>query len=430
MGITTIALIVSVITALVAVLLLRKRSTARSQEQSKGTTYPSAGSAVAVIEQEATAPMAAAIHFGTDISNPAVTLRPLPLSDLDAVAKTQPMEPSLGVASRISSLMQAAPSLLVAEAHRGRQLMEVVIDGKLTRAADGNGWRAFSMGEKGIKEHARLFETKDLTTLVNAAAVWQLASVVVAQKHMADISQKLDEIKDAVNSISDFLESGRRAVIHGTYQYLQQGYEALSQGELPPAIRNELESCERDLLAVQHHLLANIKRRVQETPRDDDTFGTESLYKNSVKKYREIEQIVDDLKVCSMTRALAWYVLSLYPGEQALKDARCESIKQGLAELKNLQDLVQYQAITDSERFKAFWNRNKTLATRKKEVRDKADEVREKLEVVRAGTISQLETSQTMLLERDHPTQLFVELIDGRVSQVRQRELVATSAVL
>lgn len=425
MNITTIALVVLVAAVLAAVFLLRKRGASSSQEQTKGEAPSSTGSSLAVIEQDSPEPMPAAIHFGTDVSNPAVTLRPLPLSDLASVEKTQPVEPSLGVASRISSLMQAAPSLLVAEAHRGRQLMEVVIDGKLTRAADGNGFRAMAMGKDGIKEHARLFETKDLTNLVNAAAVWQLASVVVAQKHMADISQKLGEIKDAVNSISDFLDSGRRAVIHGTYQYLQQGYEALTQGELTPAIRGELESCERDLLAVQHHLVADIKRRVQVAPRDDDTFGTESLHKNSVEKYREIGQVVEDLKVCLRTRALAWYVLSLYPGEQALKGARCESIKHGLAEFKDVQALVESQGSIDGERFKSMWNRDKTLDVRKAEVLGEATSVQQMLEVARAGTISQLETSQTMLLERDKPTQLFVELMDGRVTQVRQRELVA-----
>lgn len=128
--------------------------------------------------------------------------------------------------------------------------MEVVIDGALVRASDGNGFRAMSMGADGIREQARLFEAGDLTNLVNAAAVWQLASVVVAQKHLADISEKLTEIKEAVTSISDFLDAERRSVIQGTYQYLSQACEVLTQGELSPAIRLELESCERELLCV------------------------------------------------------------------------------------------------------------------------------------------------------------------------------------
>jgi hypothetical protein len=347
------------------------------------------------------------------------------LSDLATVAETPVAEPSLGVASRISSLMQAVPSILVAEAHRGRQLMEVVIDGKLIRAADGDGFRAMAMGADGIKEHARLFEAKDLTNLVNAAAVWQLASVVVAQKHMADISQKLGEIKDAVNSISDFLESGRRAVIHGTYQYLQQAHDTLAQGELSSGIRGELESCERELLSVQNHLMADIQRRAQVAPRDDDMFGTESLHKNSVEKYRELGQVVEDLKICLRTRALAWYVFSLYPGEPALKAARYESIKQGLEKFSDVRALVDAQSGVDVGRFKSMLNRDKTLDVRKSEVLGKAKTVQGMLEAAQVDTSANLMQTQTLLLERDAPTQLIVELVDGVVKQVRQRELMA-----
>jgi len=407
------------------VIYARRQRVASQDKKTEEAEKISSPRSVVVAVREERAPQPAAIHFGSDLANPAVTLRALPLTELTSASQAPAVEPSLGVASRISALMQAAPSVLVAEAHRGRQLMEVVIDGKLIRAADGNGFRGMAMGADGIKEHARLFEVKDLTNLVNAAAVWQLASVIVAQKHLADISQKLGEIKDAVNGISAFLEGGRRAVILGTYQYLQQGYEALAQGELTPAIRGELESCERELLKVQSHLVDDVRRLAQMAPRDDDTFGTESLHKSSVTKYRELGQTVEDLQTCLRTRALAWYVLSLYPGEQVLKAARCESIKQGLDEFKALQSLVEAQAGVDLARFKSMWNSDETLDLRKSEVVAKSSWVRGVLEAAQTETKNQLETSQALLLERDAPTQLFVELLDGVVKQVRQRELMA-----
>jgi hypothetical protein len=303
--------------------------------------------------------------------------------------------------------------------------MEVVIDGKLIRAADGSGFRAMAMGPDGIKEHARLFGTQGLENLVNAAAVWQLASVVVAQKHMADISQKLGEIKDAVCGISDFLDSERRATIEGTYKYLQQAYEVLAQGELSPEIRGQLESCERDLLKTQAHLVADIQRRVQVAPRDDDTFGTESLHKNAVAKYRELGKTVEDLRLCLGTRSLCWYVLSLYPGAQALKAVRREDIKADLETFKDLSSLVGSEGAGDLARFKSMWNRDKTLDERKSEVLSASRETQALLESTRVDTSVQLDSSQALLLERDAPTQLIVELVDGVVKQVRQRELMA-----
>src|SRR5512139_1465824 len=46
--------------------------------------------------------------------------------------------------ARLSALVQAVPSLLVGGAAHGKKLMEVVINGELTRASDGNGFRAFA----------------------------------------------------------------------------------------------------------------------------------------------------------------------------------------------------------------------------------------------------------------------------------------------
>lgn len=416
--------------ALVAVaVLVRSRIASRRSSGVAGlssSVEQGAGAAVVAqapaIEEE---PLPVAIHFGSDVANPAVKVRPLALAEFKALDGTSVVEPALGVASRLSALMQAVPSLLVAEAHRGRQLMEVVIDGTLIRAADGNGFRAMAMGADGIKEHARLFATNGLTNLVNAAAVWQLASVVVAQKHMADISQKLGEIKDAVNEISEFLDSERRAVIEGTYQYLQQAYEVLAQGELSQEIRGELESCERDLLKAQKHLVSELHQRAKIAPRDDDTFGTESLHKNAVAKYRGLSRSVEDLKLCLMTRALCWYVLTLYPGAQALKAVRRDDIKQGLDEFNEIQAAIEAQTASDLGLFKSMWNRDNTLEERKREVLAASQQAHALLDAAQSDTAAQLNRSQALLLERDVPTQLVVELVDGVVRQVRQRELMA-----
>jgi hypothetical protein len=142
------------------------------------------------------------IAIGENPTRPVVTIGVLqsPLEYEEA----KPLDLQSGSMSRLSALCQAAPSHLVAGEASGKRLMEVVINGDLVRAADGNGLRAFAMGAGGIKEHARLFDVSNLQTMIHATAIWQVASVVVAQKHLADISQELDEIKDGVLEISRF----------------------------------------------------------------------------------------------------------------------------------------------------------------------------------------------------------------------------------
>ncbi len=97
-------------------------------------------------------------------------------------------------------------------------------------AGDGNGLRAFTVIADGIKEHARVFEVENLQNMINAAAIWQIASVVVAQKHLTDINKKLDEIKDGVLGISRFLDNQRKSRIRSTYDYLGQVSQAIQGG--------------------------------------------------------------------------------------------------------------------------------------------------------------------------------------------------------
>lgn len=365
-----------------------------------------------------------AIYFGTDIQNSAVSVRPIPFVNINMFDNVPVVNQSLGVTSRLSALMQAAPSLLVAQSKSGKHLMEVVVNGPLVSAADGNGFRAMVVSEGRINEHARLFETKDLGNLINAAAVWQLASVIVAQKHMADISQKLTELKEAVGAISTFLDEGRRSVIKGTYQYLTQAYEVLTQGELSPAIRGELEACERELLAIQNHLVAACRSQAHIVPNDEDSFGTHSLHENTTQKYKELGKIISDLDLCVKTRALNWHVLSLYPGEQSLKVVRRNSIEQGLEELTDLEKSIAQQRKTDLNKFKAFWNSIDTLLERRADVSMEAKKSENQLTRIRSNTMSQLTHTEKLLLKRDCSTQLIVELFDGQVKQIKQRELV------
>ena len=117
----------------------------------------------------------------------------------------------------LEPLMQVAPSMATAGMAGSRQLMEVVINGPLVAAADGNGFRAITMGANGVQQNARLFEPKALQNVANAAAIWQLASVAVAQKHLADISATLKRVEDKVAGIQSMLEEERAALIEGVH---------------------------------------------------------------------------------------------------------------------------------------------------------------------------------------------------------------------
>lgn len=334
--------------------------------------------------------------------------------------RAKPLDFTHGPISRLATMLQAAPSILVAGEASGKRLMEVVVNGDLAAAADGNGVRGFTIGAGGIKEHARLFEASNLQNMINAAAIWQVASVVVAQKHLADISQKLDEIKAAVQGISRFLNSQRKARIEATYDYLAQACQALRAGELPHSIRNQLEACERDLLEIQHHLDKEYRERAANSVKHNELAGTGDLAVDISKKIDQLDELTGDMALCLKTRIAAWHVLSLYPGEAQLKLARRESIQQSVDAFQALAQLLTNQIGVDVSGIKSWVNFNSTLDERKSRLTEKCKLTRRDLTGKVQQGMASLERSEELLLADNRPTRIFLEFANGTVVGARQ----------
>jgi len=353
-------LIPAAVLIVVAAILLRRRDKPGQQaaDAAPATPTPVAIPPTLAVEQlPDTRPTSIVIGMRRDM--PMLTITPL--SSLGAFAAVKPIDPgSAGAIGRLTPLLQAAPSLLVAQEAFGKQLMEVVINGSLVAASDGNGLRAFAMGAQGIKEHAHLFNTA-LEELINVAAVWQVASVLVAQKHLADISRKLDEIQKGLDGISQFLDNQRKARISSTYEYLGQVFAALSGGELPEAARHELESCERDLIEIQHHLMAEYRQKAN-TKGEVGTWGTKKTCGGIETKLNELDLLAQDIAVCLETRIAAWHVLSLFPGNSHQKMARRDSIQESILSLDRLGPYGQDKVHAEITSIHSVWNRTKTLA--------------------------------------------------------------------
>lgn len=322
--------------------------------------------------------------------------------------------------NRFSSLLQAAPTVLVAGGCAGKRLMEVVIRGDLTAAADGNGFRAFAMQGKKIVEHARLFDTTKLQTMVNAAAVWQVASVLVAQKHLADISQKLNEIKSAVHGVSQFLDQQRRARIQSTYDYLAQVARAIGAGNLSASARGEIESCERDLLEIHRHLLAQFRSVAGERVKHIETIGTEILTRDIGDKIKKLEEIAADIHMCLRTRIGAWHVLSAFPGEAHLIKARRASIEASCEEMRDIGIFFSAEIEADIDLVKSRFNRRTTMDERKAELGRKRDGAKQSLAAKSAQAAESIQRTMDQLLLQNQPTRILVAVDNSRIVEVHQ----------
>jgi hypothetical protein len=299
--------------------------------------------------------------------------------------------------------------------------MEVSIDHALARAADGSCWRPFALDANGkIIEQAKLHGTEGLQNAMNVAAAWQVASVIVAQKHLADISAKLERIAEGMERISSFLEAERRSRITGTFRYLRQAVEAIQAGELTPALRIELEGCERDLVSVQDHLVQSIVEAASIRAQDADTAGTESLHAAATAKFQRIQGLVQDLSLCLKTRTLSWYVLSLFPGETRLKEARGQDIIEGLHDIRRIDEGIRIGLDSELARFKSMWNLQSTLDERKRDVRVAAGKALELTDGARSESLDAVAATKALLLKHDAPSTLIVQFDDGRLTGLRE----------
>lgn len=397
----------------VVLVILRKRKSIPSEPVASIPTQKSE-----VLNIERPAPIVPdRVVIGSNPASPLVTIETV--SGISDFEKAKPLDTNKSI-SRLSVLCQAVPALLVAGEASGKKLMEVVINGDLVRAADGNGLRAFAMNGKSIAEQARLFEVGNLQNMINVAAIWQIASVVVAQKHLADISRKLDEIKAGVQHISQFLENQRKSRVLSTYDYLEQVYLSIKGGDLPNSSRINLESCERDLLEIQHHLEMEYRQKIDKKVEHTETFGTENLTNDIGKKISELEELTGDIALCLKTRIAAWHVLSLFPGDPQLKIARQASIQKSIDSFSGLAPHFEESLKTEIAAVDSFWNKGSTLDARKNSLKSKCMTAAGTLERTAKQSSEHVIQSEHILLEHDQPTRLYLQFENGELIGARQ----------
>ena len=297
--------------------------------------------------------------------------------------------------------------------------MEVVVDGTLARAADGSGLLPFVRGPNGrIVEQARLFDAANLQRMVSAAALWQVASVIVAQKHLADISGRLKDIEAGIAGISRFLDDQRKARISGTYTYLVQVSTALLRGEFPEAARLELESCERDLIEIQDHLMTEYEQKASEAV-EGGTWRTKKTCEAIEEKLTDLDLLARDIAACIETRSAAWVILSLYPGNPQHAMARRESIETSIRDFERLGELGQAEVEAEITSIGSLW-RKKTVESRRSSLETECADTALRLSELSELAIEHIQQAEQAMRRAADETRLLVEVDDGVVVGVER----------
>jgi hypothetical protein len=232
---------------------------------------------------------------------------------------------------RLSPFLQMVPGASVAAEVGGSRYLRVVVDGPLAAAADGNGLRGFTRELDGkFRSHARFYEDDRLKRLVTGGALLQVASTVVAQKHLADISAKLTDIKEGIEKIGEHLKDAREGEITGRLDYLLQiaPYVLNGQSSADVGIRIQLEDCEVKLGAVQNHLEKEIGRLAHRVAKEKDPnlFGTDGLTEILLARQREATPLLEQWNLCMAARMMACHLLSRCEGLHVIAEGRQKTL--------------------------------------------------------------------------------------------------------
>ena len=353
--------------------------------------------------------------FGHDIHQPALTVATIPPSESIITGAMQ--EQDITGISRLSPLLQTLPSLAASTHIASHQYMEVIINGPLASVKDGPGFRGFSLGEKGIKEHAVLLNPDKLSQLVNAGMLLNVASAVLAQKHLADISKKLTEIVEAVREVSAFQNNARKSEIIGAIQYLQQITPVVIEEQCSPAIRQKLEDIEVQFSALQAHLLTDITAAGDKVSalKDRGLFGSSEIT-NKIQTHQKIlDERIHEWDLAMKVRAQALHLLTHAEGNTTLVRHRQQTIVHNYQEFGSVVDKVERQLHQRIQGISALTEQSNTTNANKVLLRKwtKTTLMHQKMAIEEAHS-SFGKFQQGLLAEQPQSARLLVEMQDGK----------------
>lgn len=223
------------------------------------------------------------VPYGIDVrdenNHSLMEIRPM---DMSLASKDeQARELDLHSISQLNSLLTLVPSSASAVAGNAKNLMMCSFDySKLIQANDGSGaiGTVYKEGTNKFGAQARFNEASTLKSAVNTGLLLNLASQVLAQKHLADINERLKSIEVQVKGIQKFLEKSRFTKIQAFQEHLQRIGMLLQRGEevLPDTLKilaHKAQDIRAEVVHIRHDL--------GEAQQDLDGFDSESLFGSS-----------------------------------------------------------------------------------------------------------------------------------------------------
>ena len=180
-----------------------------------------------------------------------------------------------------NQFLQFVPDTMALHEVNTTKYMQVVANGTLIKARDGNGHLGMVMGNDGIKSHARLFDPDQLKKILTTSVAMRAVTMAVGQAHLAEISAQLKEINAKVAEIKQFLDDERSSKVEAINHYFDEYFLTANNGFALDSIRrSQIEQDGREIEAVLLHLTKEIQHAISkvENYKDESLFGSDSAF--------------------------------------------------------------------------------------------------------------------------------------------------------
>lgn len=300
----------------------------------------------------------------------------------------------------------------------------------LMKAVNGSGDRAIAVAKDGIREHGTLTRQGPVKAL-GALAIWQVLSIVTAQRYLASIDEKLAKLSTAVEGIRTWLEEDRHGRLVASIEWMQDWATRARDGALHEidiiAVDSQLErievECRQDINRA-NSLLAGCTARLGQLRLTGA--GLMSHHRNAAELVGEAERQIGVALTANFVRAASAQLRAGLPLDSRVARDRLASVSRDLRRQSEAIDdlhklvLARHRELrgrfsfrsTDRRLQRQFLDQTKATAARGCALAEEVSALAESFGRVLASELD----------KPDHGTVLALRVVNGEVTSATVHE--------
>lgn len=240
--------------------------------------------------------------------------------------------------------------------------------------ANSGGYRgmARAVDSKKFVGHGRIVQAGKLKQI--GVGVFHIASIAVAQAHLAEINKNLETIKMSVADITNYLEDKDTGDLKGTIDYLEYLVNFIRRMDSPDAIPESklttLEITRKEMMSWMNKIHEEANRLLSEVnaQKNEDTLGTGNTY-NKIKDYSLKTERIAKKHFLLMRIGSLFYFINAYIDPLCVHDKDLDKMLNHQLSTVGILSLV-HKINENSEKLlkSAYFNKKTTLERRRQDL--------------------------------------------------------------